>query len=622
MANKYTHFNGVSVTDAAYGIAFGKKGSEVQLFKSSSTTSAYAATNMYIQYGAVASTTGSNFITTSSYTQTAFFGAEDGGAAIGSGVHVAAGRFRYLMTYTGGNREQEVSAVRGQLVSKSGTNRHNMCAVLGSYEVNTGLTVGGQLWTTDPWIQAGVMGRVGAGTAITTIDTYGVLAALAAMSATASFAANNGTYTGLFIGKWAGNADFPYGIVIDPAAVGTGIYMPGGATGLASTILKAGSWTETAGGQADGSGMPLTGVRSNVIDVTGDTGGTNLNGAYYVSVIRANLVHGTADSNSSEITILGTLNNNTAAFGSGDKYALRGHVDLWGNTSLTGANVNVGAVSAYLENEATTTVDTGNVLCGLQAYQVTNAPTLSGTAINPALWIRASTGGAAKWQYGIYMDTNSVKSGITIGISGAPVTTATSGTNWIYVDAEHTIATAGTVTRAGFFRNYYNGTTNASTTMGLSGVAGVKAGVTWPGSNASYIYGVQGQVDLPSTAELNNSGSCIIAGVRGVITGAHTQTGAAATEIFALFGENLNTTDMSGAAHYALLGLRNDVNTAGLKSIMLINPGNGGATAFIDFTQTTGTMYVAGGSNANWVGGLTVQRAGVNIGYIPILTGS
>jgi len=60
--------------------------------------------------------------------------------------------------------------------------------------------VDGQAWTTDPWIQAGVIGRVGVGDGNTTINSNGVFCGLAAMSNTTALT-NNGYYAGLFVSK-------------------------------------------------------------------------------------------------------------------------------------------------------------------------------------------------------------------------------------------------------------------------------------------------------------------------------------------------------------------------------------------------------------------------------------
>lgn len=193
-----------------------------------------------------------------------------------------------------------------------------------------------------------------------------------------------------------------------------------GGVGIAQVIGT--TPTASAAGQVDGAGIPLTASRSNGLEVVGDTGSTNLNGDYYVSAIKGNAVLGTTSSNASIIGVLGSLNTNTANFGSGDHYAVRGHLDFWGSSTLAGANNNTGALSAYVENEATTTVSENNVLCGLACYQV-GSPTLTGgggaavypaCGLNPAVWIRA-VAAASAWQTGVYMPVNSVETAIRVG---------------------------------------------------------------------------------------------------------------------------------------------------------------------------------------------------------------
>jgi len=154
--------------------------------------------------GAQANTTGSGTALSSTVTSALRAYGDDGEAAVASSVFMRTGVFRTLLTYTAGNREQEAAGVVGQLVSKSGTNRHNMCGLMGSYEVNTALTVDGQAYSTDTWAQAAVIGRVGAGSAITTINSNGVLAGFAAMSNTTSFVANNGIFAAYYAGRWGG----------------------------------------------------------------------------------------------------------------------------------------------------------------------------------------------------------------------------------------------------------------------------------------------------------------------------------------------------------------------------------------------------------------------------------
>lgn len=161
---------------------------------------------------------------------------DDGGAAIGSGTLARAGVFRNLQTYTTGNREQESAGVVGQVVSVSGTNRHNMAGTWGSYEARTALTVDGQAATTDTWCQAGVLGRVGSAASIITINTNGVLAGVAAMSnVTTGFASNSGIYPAFYAGAWSGNVDWDYGVYIEAAKASRAWY--------SNTTLTGGSTT-------------------------------------------------------------------------------------------------------------------------------------------------------------------------------------------------------------------------------------------------------------------------------------------------------------------------------------------------------------------------------------------
>ena len=165
---------------------------------------------------------------------------DDGDASIGSGTLTRAVRGRNLQVYTSGNREQETAGVIGQVVSVAGTNRHNMAGTWGSYEAKTSLVVDGQAAATDTWAQAAVLGRVGVGSAITTLNANGVLAGVAAMSGTASFAANNGDFTAFYAGAWSGNVDWDHGLLIESGKCvagvtikttsGSGIDFPAGET--------------------------------------------------------------------------------------------------------------------------------------------------------------------------------------------------------------------------------------------------------------------------------------------------------------------------------------------------------------------------------------------------------
>ena len=272
------------------GFAIGAKGSEVEVIDSGGnwTGAAISLTGVTetITLGAQASVSGSGIALSASRTAALAAFGDDAGAAIASSVFVRPIRGRMLLTYTAGNREQEAAGIVGQLVSVAGTNRHNMCGVMGSYEGSGAFTVDGQAWATDPWIQAAVIGRVGVGSGITTVNSNGVLAGLAAVSNTTSFLSNSGYYTGLFIGKWSGTTDWGYGITIDPGAVGVGFYIPGG---TATSAMLIGDFV--AGG-ASGSAVPITAAldyySDGQLDVVGFYGEStsNLTSAYSSKVAR------------------------------------------------------------------------------------------------------------------------------------------------------------------------------------------------------------------------------------------------------------------------------------------------------------------------------------------------
>lgn len=207
---------------------------------------------------------------------------DDGNAAIGSGTLARAGVFRHQLRYAGGNREQEAAGVIGQIVSVAGTNRHNMAGTWGSYEARTSLVVDGQAAATDTWAQAAVLGRVGVGSGITTINANGVLAGFAAMSSTASFAGNSGVYAAFYAGAWSGNIDWAYGMYLEGGKFTTGVAIGSCTTGITIAASSAGvSSTVTASSAATGHLLRLvdsstsgTAVASKVQFSSSGSGGT------------------------------------------------------------------------------------------------------------------------------------------------------------------------------------------------------------------------------------------------------------------------------------------------------------------------------------------------------------
>ncbi len=190
--------------------------------------------------------------------------------------------------------------------------------------------------------------------------------------------------------------------------------------------LQLGVPTYTAAGCADGAGISLaTGYgasssnRFSAFEVIADTGSTDLTGDTYQACIHGKLNIGTTQSNASLMAGLFSLDVANGKNLSANYFALRGHLDFWGSSSISGTSF-VGAVSAYVENEATTTVGAAQHLDGVDIYQV-GAPSVNATGQNSAVNIRSSSA-AAKWKKGIYMIGSNVLEGIRVGdLSGDTV---------------------------------------------------------------------------------------------------------------------------------------------------------------------------------------------------------
>lgn len=227
---------------------------------------------------------------------------DDNGAAIGSGTMVRAGEFRHLQTDVTGNREEEAVGVIGKLVSVAGVNRHNMCGVMGSYEMKGTIVVDGQIASTDAWVQAGVIGRVGMSSGTLTLNTYGVLAGVAAMSniAAAVTQTYTGNYVGYYAGRWGTADKFEYAFYAENVVAGSYISSDAGAISgeaHANDIVSTGTLS---------SGDSLVGL--NIAVTTAGTAGTWASGIY------AKVVQGTTKNvngylSGAEIEVVNTNTN-------------------------------------------------------------------------------------------------------------------------------------------------------------------------------------------------------------------------------------------------------------------------------------------------------------------------
>lgn len=212
----------------------------------------------------------------------------------------------------------------------------------------------------------------------------------------------------------------------------TGIQTPG----LIDRALAIGASAETAATLVDGLGVSLAqqysasgSNRQHVLEVNADTGSTDLTGDTYVGAIRGRMLVGTTQTNASIIAILGDLSIGSGKDISANFFALRGHLDFWGNTAISGTSF-VGALSAYVENEGTTTVGAGQYLMGIDIYQV-GAPSVNAAGFNPAIYVRASSA-AAIWAKTLLVGANmhctidTTDSTKTVRINSRTYTTAAS----------------------------------------------------------------------------------------------------------------------------------------------------------------------------------------------------
>ena len=198
---------------------------------------------------------------------------------------------------------------------------------------------------------------------------------------------------------------------------------------------QAGAPTYTLAGQVDGARVSLATAysasgsnRFSAFEINADTGATDLTGDTYQAAIKGALTVGTTQTNASLMGGLFSLDVGTVNL-SANYFALRGHLDFWGNCTISGTSF-VGALSAYVENEATTTVSASQYLMGLDIYQV-GAPTVASGGFNPAIYVRCSASAAA-WQKTLLVGANqhciiqTVSSDKNIRLNGQTYTTAAS----------------------------------------------------------------------------------------------------------------------------------------------------------------------------------------------------
>jgi hypothetical protein len=305
--------------------------------------------------------------------------------------------------------------------------------------------------------------------------------------------------------------------------------------------------TYTAAGCADGKGVSLaTGYgasssnRFSAFEIIADTGSTDLTGDTYEAAIHGKLNIGTAQTNATLIAGLFSLDVADESDLSGNYFALRGHLDFWDDSDLSGTS-HVGAISAYAEHESTTTIASGQWLSGIDVYQV-GAPTVSSGGFNPAIHIRTSTGA---WQHGIYMDADDVTTAITIndnttGISfvghtncavdfqsvtpstnagGDQATLIRAGTagskmlfatNYQQACLFHLKTTGGRFT--GLEMNVYTEDEEPTTSRELRGIEVIARSLANDGGGADPMYAICGSVQILASRDAPAAGSKMVGG--------------------------------------------------------------------------------------------------------------
>jgi len=399
----------VGVDDTGYDVKFfGATASNYLLWDESADRLLTSGTSCTMALGSSAATAGSATALSDSKTLVLGVYADDGNAAVGSGTLMRAGRFRTLLTYTGGNREQEAVGAIGQLVVNAGTNRHNMAGLMGSYERTTGtVVVDGQAWTTDPWIQAGVIGRVGVGDGNTTINSNGVLCGLAAMSNTTALT-NNGYYAGLFVSKWGQSGtmqSWSHGVLIDGGAVGTtGILITSGPTRAIDAQGKSRVGTHDWGVGAEG--ILLTGTDPDMVFEVAARINSVLDAGAYAAEYNQLACTAAQTGNVSTFASWNELYfTGTTAIGIGNAASVWGHIEISGTFTGPASTSNyMGSIVGTIMSDANTVTNAGIMGAFIADSLLTTGFTNNGKIAGLVVHVNDSHPTRANWPLAIYID--------------------------------------------------------------------------------------------------------------------------------------------------------------------------------------------------------------------------
>ncbi len=371
--------------------------------------------------------------------------------------------------------------------------------------------------------------------------------------------------------------------------------------------LQLGVPTYSAAGCADGAGISLaTGYgaalsnRFSAFEVVADTGSTDLTGDTYEAAIHGKLNIGTTQTNASLISGLFSMDVANSVNLSANYFALRGHLDFWGSTSISGTSF-VGALSAYVENEATTTVGAGQYLMGVDIYQV-GAPSVNASGFNSAINIRSSAA-ASNWKCGIYA------TGLKQAINATVTATGSAAVNAVEITDND-----ATTMASGYAHGIHVTLNKSGTTSGgasVTQVNGVGVDYTISGGNATGFYALYAYMAKSGSPTLTTS---------------------------AIFGANLEVAEMGACDYLGGLWL-NKYNTtlgSGIDAFILMSDQGSGVTTtcfyvqgialptyFLQAASANSNQFIS--TSATALNGITTShklaiRLGSTTCYIPVVT--
>jgi len=381
-ANKYTHHQGISVTNPTYGYAFGELGSEFKQVTTSSST-AYGVTNTYFAMGSNANAVGSAVeIERATYTSAHRVYSDDGGDSLygaGSVPDLRGSLSRFLITADQSGGDVRLFALMGQLKSYDGEWADEQVAGVHGYLelVRSAGTINFQGYG----VTAGVMSTVETSGTMT-LDTNAVIAGVAAISKMTSGLTQTGKTAGFYVStyntaQWSdatARSNWGYGLYVDedaitvcPIQVGKFVASAAAGGGFAVTLTNSAAMrvygevtadlTSSAMVRSILGRMLVTGAITSNAEVFG-TVGQLVSKAATLTHDNAGVL-GTFEAQSTAVTISGTGGDNCTA-------AVLGRVGVTvTSTTVNSTGILAGVAAMSNITSGYVTVDSGGVLAGV-----------------------------------------------------------------------------------------------------------------------------------------------------------------------------------------------------------------------------------------------------------------